>query len=288
MKERSTGIYVTIFAYLLALATAILTGNLFKTFHPLVMIAVADLMATILIFVFSMAMNNSSMYDPYWSVKPVVIAGYYFLAFYPGEVPVRQILVLSLVLLYGIRLTSNFYRDWPGLDHEDWRYRNFRKQFPKLYWPISFLGIHFFPTLMVYLGCLPMFGAMAEGGRALNLWDAAAVIVLLGSIVLAFVADEQLRNFRKYLTNKGKFIRSGLWRNSRHPNYLGEVLTWWGLFLFALAAGCEYWWTGLGALVITLMFVFISIPLMEKKNSKSKPGYTEYMKQTSMLVPLKR
>jgi steroid 5-alpha reductase family enzyme len=287
MKDRSTGIFVTIFAYLLALATAILTGNLFSSMHPLIMIATADLMATVMIFVFSLALNNSSMYDPYWSVKPMVIAGYYFYQFYPGDVPVRQILILVLILLYGIRLTSNFYRDWPGLSHEDWRYRNFRKQFPKVYWLVSFFGIHFFPTLMVYLGCLPMFGAMAEGNRPLNLWDLAAVIVLFGSILLAFMADEQLRNFRKDPANKGSFIRSGLWNKSRHPNYLGEILTWWGLYLFALAAGIQFWWTGIGALLMTLMFVFISIPLMEKKNLERKAGYADYIKRTGMLVPYK-
>jgi steroid 5-alpha reductase family enzyme len=286
MKDRPTGIFVTVFAYLLALATAILTGNLFSSFHPLVMIAVADLMATIIIFFFSLALNNSSMYDPYWSVKPMVIAGYYFIAFFPGEVPVRQILVLALMLLYGIRLTSNFYRDWPGLSHEDWRYRNFRKQFPKLYWPVSFFGIHFFPTLMVYLSCLPMYGAMAHGGNPLNPWDLAASIVLAGSIIIAFLADEQLRNFRKDPANKGNFIQSGLWKRIRHPNYLGEILTWWGLFMFALAAGYEYWWTGIGAVCITLMFVFISVPMMQKKNLASKPGYADYIKRTGMLFPV--
>ncbi len=288
MKDRSTGIVVTVFAYLLALATAILTGNLFHNFHPLIVIAVADLMATIMIFVFSLAFNNSSMYDPYWSVKPMVIAGYYFWAFYPGDVPVRQILVLVLMLLYGIRLTSNFYRDWPGLSHEDWRYRNFRKQFPSLYWVVSFFGVHFFPTVMVYAGCLPMFGAMAEGGNPLNWLDAAGTIVLLGSVILAYVADEQLRNFRKDPQNKGKFITTGLWGLSRHPNYLGEVLTWWGLFLLALAAGLQFWWTGIGALLITVMFLFVSIPLMEKKNLENKPGYADYIKLVSMFLPLKK
>jgi steroid 5-alpha reductase family enzyme len=251
------------------------------------MIATADLMATVVIFVFSLALNNSSMYDPYWSVKPMVIAGWYFYAYFPGEVPVRQVIVLILILLYGIRLTSNFYRDWPGLSHEDWRYRDFRTQFPKLYWAVSFFGIHFFPTAMVYAGCLPMYVAMAQGNQPLNLWDLAGAIVMLFSILLAFVADEQLRNFRKDPTNKGGFIQSGLWKKIRHPNYLGEILTWWGLFMFALAAGYHYWWTGIGALLITLMFTFISIPMMKKKNLRNKTGYMDYVKRAGMLLPVK-
>ena len=281
------GIIVTAFAYLLALGTAIIAGRLFSQFHPLVMIAVADLMATIVIFVFSMALNNSSMYDPYWSVKPMVIAGYYFYAFYPGDVPLRQILVLAFMLLYGIRLTSNFYRDWPGLSHEDWRYRNFRAQYPRIYWLVSFFGIHFFPTLMVYAACIPMYGAMAAGDNPINMWDLAASLTLTAAILIAFVADEQLRNFRKGPASRGSFIQTGLWKKMRHPNYLGEILTWWGLFMFALAAGYQFWWTGIGALLITLMFVFISVPMMKKKNLASKPGYAEYVKRTGMLLPVK-
>ena len=108
-----------------------------------------------------------------------------------------------------------------------------------------------------------------------------------GSVLLAFIADEQLRKYRLNPANAGKSIRTGLWSRSRHPNYLGEILTWWGLFLMGLASGLQYWWTGIGALVITLMFVFISIPLIEKYSLRRRSDYKEYKREVPFLLPLK-
>ena len=217
----------------------------------------------------------------------MVIAFFYFLTYDTGINTTRQYIVLVLILLYGLRLTLNFYRDWKGLGHEDWRYVNFRKDNPRSYWIVSFIGIHFFPTIMVFLGCLPMSGAMGQGSNPLNLLDLVGVFIMVAAISLAFVADEQLRIFRKNPVSMGKTMRDGLWKFSRHPNYLGEISTWWGLYVFALASGTKFWWTGIGALTITLMFLFISIPMMERRSLQRRSDYAEYISSTSSLVPMK-
>lgn len=286
-QNRSLSVLISVAAYLLALVIAILAARPFTGSHPLLTIAVADAAATLTIFILSIVFNNSSMYDPYWSVKPAVIAGYFALAAMPDGLTARQLIVTVLVFLYAIRLTSNFYRDWPGLVHEDWRYVNFRRQFPKMYWLVSFFGIHFFPTLMVYLSCMPIYGIFQPGGNPLSWIDAIAIVVIFSAVLLAFIADEQLRRFRRLPSSSGQFITTGLWSLSRHPNYLGEVMTWWGLYLFALAAGTQWWWTGIGALAIHLMFVFISIPLMEKRTIERREGYAAYAAMTARLFPLK-
>ena len=150
---------------------------------------------------------------------------------------------------------------------------------------MSFLGIHLFPTIMVYLGCLPLYALTRPGAAGLSWLDGVGMVVLLGAIVLAFVADEQLRAFRSDPRTGAAVIGSGLWARSRHPNYLGEMATWWGLWLFALAAGLEWWWTVVGAVAITVMFVFVSVPMMEKRRLATRAGYAEYREQTPMLVP---
>jgi len=285
--SRPASIRLSLFIYVLAILSAILVARLFSGFHPLIMIAAADLAATLVVFLFSVVMNNSSAYDPYWSVKPFVIAVAYIFIFSPDSLNIRQWLVISGVLLYALRLTSNFYRDWPGFSHEDWRYVNFRKTSGKAYWLVSFLAIHLFPTLMVYLGCMAMFTVFSGDGRPLNIWDFFAAIILFGSVIYAFTADEQLRKFRKMPANKGKIITTGLWHYSRHPNYFGEISTWWGLAIFAIAAGCEYWWTLAGPVAITVMFLFASIPLIEKRHLEKRQGYRDYMSGTPMLLPVK-
>ncbi len=285
--SRFQSIVLSLLIYIIAGITAVLIARLFTGHHPLVMIGAGDLAATVVVFLFSVILNNSSAYDPYWSVKPIVIAAAYVFIFHLDNLTIRQLLVLAGIFLYALRLTSNFYRDWPGFHHEDWRYVNFRKSSGKAYWVVSFLAIHLFPTIMVYLGCMAMFAVFSGEGRALNIWDIPAALILFGSVVYVFVADEQLRNFRKDSSNKGKTIMSGLWRLSRHPNYLGEISTWWGLALFAIAAGCHFWWTLAGPVAITLMFIFASIPMIEKRNLQRREGYTEYRKNTPMLLPLK-
>ncbi|MEM7036951.1 MAG: DUF1295 domain-containing protein [Bacteroidota bacterium] len=286
-QAKKKGLLVFSLAYAVTIAAAVVVGMLFADWHPLWMVAFADLAGTVTIFAFSVAFNNSSFYDPYWSVKPMVIAVFYFMTL-PGAFEIRGLLAGGLMLLYGVRLTTNFARDWPGLQHEDWRYRNFRSDFPKLYWVISFLGFHLFTTILVYLTCIPALYAMGVPGIPIGPLEIVGAVIFLFSIYLSFVADEQMRNFRKDPANKGKIMDLGWWKISRHPNYLGEVLGWWGLFFIALGLSTELWWTGAGALAVTLLFVFISIPLMDKRSLERRTGFAEYMRKTPALFPFPR
>ncbi len=292
-EQKWVGVSLSVATYVAALAAALAAGwaasgiDAGPVVHALVVVAVADLAATAVVFAASVLADNSSVYDPYWSLQPAAIAGYYiWLATSASSLDLRGALVTALVVLYCVRLTSNFYRDWPGLTKEDFRYVGFRRRFGRLYWPVSFFGIHLFPTVMVYLGCLPLYAAIAAPVAPFGWLDVVAAVVTLGAVLLAFAADEQLRRFRRDQRNAGLPIEDGLWSRSRHPNYLGEVSTWWGLYLFALAAGWEWWWTGLGATAITLLFVFVSVPMMERRALATRLGYAEYMAGTSRLLPL--
>lgn len=282
-SARAAGVVISAATYIVALAVAAVAVRAAGLGHPLAALGLGTLVATVAVFAVSVAVDNSSIYDPYWSVQPLAIAGYYLWTGW-GALDARQIMTTALLALYAIRLTSNFYRDWPGLSKEDFRYRSFRERFGRAYWPVSFFGIHLFPTIMVYLGCLPLYG-IARSTKPLNWLDPVGEAVLLGAIILAFMADEQLRRFRAKPANQGKVIDVGLWGRSRHPNYLGEIATWWGLWLLGLAAGLEWWWTVAGAAAITAMFVFVSIPMMEKRLRRMRPDYAVYRAKTPMLVP---
>jgi len=281
---RSLGMVISGATYVVALIVAVLAVRTAGLEHPLAAVGLGTLVATVVVFAVSVAADNSSIYDPYWSLQPLAAAGYYLWSGW-GDVGARQIVVTLLVLAYAVRLTSNFYRDWPGLSKEDFRYVSLRRRFPRAYWPVSFLGIHLFPTVMVYLGCMPLYALTRRGATGLGWLDGLGIAVTSGAIVLAYVADGQLRAFRNDPANRGAVIRVGLWMYSRHPNYLGEIATWWGLWLFALAAGLRWWWTGVGALAINVMFVFVSIPMMEKRLLASRTGYRAYRALTPMLLP---
>jgi steroid 5-alpha reductase family enzyme len=273
-------------AYVVAFAAAAATAALVPLDHPLAVAAAADLVATAVVFGFSVAFDNSSFYDAYWSVAPPIL-GAYFLAFAPEDVNApRQVLALGLCTAWAVRLTYNWARGWTGLGHEDWRYVDLRAKTGKLYWLVSGLGIHLFPTVQVFAASLALFPALTSTAP-LGALDGAAALVTALAIACEAVADSQLRAFvQRPGKPEGSVLREGLWALSRHPNYFGEMSFWWGLCLFGLAAAPESWrWLVVGPSLITLMFFFVSVPLMEKRQLERKPAFRDHVETTSMIVP---
>jgi len=257
-----------------------------RGFHPLVQILVADAIATCLVFGVSMMVDNSSIYDPYWSIAPIFTA--MWLASDPGaSAPLfRQVLVVGLTFAWGARLTYNWARTWDSLDREDWRYKNIRERTGALYWPVSFLGIHLFPTLMTFLGCLPMWYAATAGDDGFGVLDIVATAVVVTGIVVETVADRQLLDFVESEPEPGAICKRGLWAWSRHPNYFGEIVFWWGIALFGVAAAHGEVWFLVGAVAITVMFLTVSLPMIEKRMRERRDAWDEHAKHVPLLVPL--
>jgi steroid 5-alpha reductase family enzyme len=282
---RSASFLLVLVAYVTALAAAIVVRAFTGDAHPIWTAFLADVVATAVVFAFSRELDNSSVYDPYWSVAPLPIGWYWAHVAGNADAPeFRQGLVLLLVAAWGVRLTWNWARGWPGLQHQDWRYARLQERHGERYWWVSFAGIHLFPTLQVFLGCLPLY-AVATGARAFGLLDLAALTITAGAIALETVADEQLRRFNAR-KRPGELCAEGLWARSRHPNYLGEIGFWWGLWLFGVAASPgAFWWTLAGPLAITAMFRWASIPMLDERSVERRPGYTEHMQRVPALVP---
>lgn len=272
-------------AYILALLIAITVGYVVRELHPILIVLLADIAGTLVIYTFSRLFHNASFYDAYWSIAPIAIALFWLLASSDGAVRARQIIVIILVLIWSLRLTYNWARQWQGLKHEDWRYQDLRQKAKRWFWLVDLVGIEIMPTVIVFLGCLSLYPALAVGEKPFGTLDIIAIIITAGAIFIETIADEQLRRFIRKRTRPGEIMTEGLWVYSRHPNYFGEVIFWWGLFFFALAAGYDYWWTISGPLSITMLFTFISIPIMEKRSLERRPGYGEHKKKIPALLP---
>ena len=245
----------------------------------------ADVAGTVAIFAFSVAFKNSSFYDAYWSVAPIAIALYW--AFQPEAAngdAARTAMVIGLTTLWGVRLTWNWARGWTGLDHEDWRYVNIREATGAAYWPASFAGIHMVPTLLVFAGCLPMLAAF-RASTPFGLLDVAAAALTAGAVWLEAESDNQLLRYKQTKPSRESFLSEGLWSRSRHPNYLGEILFWWGLALFGIAAEPGAWWALSGAVAITLLFRFVSLPLIDDRMKERRPAYANHMERVPSLLP---
>ena len=118
----------------------------------------------------------------------------------------------------------------------------------------------------------------------MGFWDGAGALVSLTGLAHEALADAQLSRFRKDPSNTGKVLDTGLWRFSRHPNYFGDSVFWWGLGLVALGGGA--WWALVGPVVMTGLLLKVSgVTLLEEGLRRSRPGYEAYVRRTSAFVP---
>jgi steroid 5-alpha reductase family enzyme len=284
-RSRRSGFIVCILAYLTAIFVCYLFGSVFYGSNVILYAFVLAILATVTIFLISMLVNNSSIFDPYWSLAPPAIFLYWIFEGKPVEGNIiRQSIIIGLVIFWSIRLTWNWIRRWQGLIDEDWRYRNFRKKYPSSYWLVSFSGIHLFPSLVIFVACISVYPALMMRSPALNIIDLIAGIVALAGIIIETTADQQLR---KHL-RKGReqpFLSEGLWKYSRHPNYFGEVLFWIGLCIFSLSSDTLLWWIFPGPVIMLLLFFFVSVPMTDKRMLQRRRGYREYYRKTSGLIP---
>lgn len=239
---------------------------------------IADIAATVFVFEFSLLFQNASVYDPYWSVVPIFIVVIYavnsfnFTALFP----------LITVLVWGVRLTANWAYTFKNLTRQDWRYTMLKERTGKLYFFVNFLGIHLVPTLVVY-GCILPVTFIFVYEPDFNAGVAVFCTLSLLAVTLQGIADCTMHKFRK--SGTGGFIRVGVWKYSRHPNYLGEIVMWWGIALAAVCVMPERWWLIAGAVANTLLFLCISIPLADGHQSR-KEGFKEYKANTRMLLPV--
>lgn len=260
-------------------ATAILLGILLYRLLPGTFwqrLLLSDVAVTAFVFLFSVLLGNASVYDPYWSVQPIVILSGFALA--KGLTPIGAAL-LAVVSIWGVRLTGNWAYTFYGLGHQDWRYTMLREQTGAFYPIVNFLGIHLFPTLIVYAVTLPAV-VVIEKAAAWNPLCLFGLVLSLFATALQGLSDLQLHRFRK--SHAGGFIREGFWKHSRHPNYLGEILMWWGVAFASIAALGGVWQLTLGAILNTLMFLLISIPMADRRQSR-KEGFDAYKAETHAL-----
>lgn len=238
----------------------------------------ADVVATIVTWIHGLIYKNVSVYDPYWSVAPPVLLALYALA--SCSITPSVIVLLTVIMVWAVRLTGNWAVTFQGLAHEDWRYTKYRDALhPVLFHVLNLFGLNMMPTVVVFLAMMPAIRVTQETPEA-SLCTWVGALMCLVAVLIQYMADTSAHRFRR--ENPGKVCRVGLWKYGRHPNYFGEILMWWGVWVQSLALPID--WTITGAIVNTLLFLCVSIPLMEARQLKNKPDYAAYRKETRMLI----
>nr|GEW07930.1 3-oxo-5-alpha-steroid 4-dehydrogenase, C-terminal [Tanacetum cinerariifolium] len=241
------------------------------------------------------------MIDLYWTVIPVMLVHYF------GSHPAaeynswRSMVVVVLTWVWAIRLTHNYLRreKWQCGAREDWRFTDMAKQHGPNWWWVSFFGVYLIQQVFLFGVCLPLY-IVHSVNKPFNIWDVIALVICISGIVYAYIADTQLHTFvskNEKLKEEGEAmvpnLDEGLWYYSRHPNYFGEQLWWWGLAIFGWSLGGT--WVFVGALINTLCLAYVTT-LVEKRMLKQEyslkaldEGYSSknYVRKFLMALHLK-
>ena len=278
IKSKNGSLTLVFFYYVISFYLAYLVTKNFDS-DGWLHILIWHVSATLIIFLFSNVHKNSSIYDPFWHVAPIPIV---FYIAKQSSLPTLELnLVLGAFLFWALRLTYNWYLNWNNLDHEDFRYIDLKNNNKFMAFINDLFGIHLIPTIIVNVSLYPIYVALTA--ESLNELVYVGFILIIIAVVIQYISDDQMRKFRKDESNLGKTMKYGLWKYSRHPNYLGEVSFWFGIYIFALASGSPSLWLLACPIVMLALFIFISCPMMDNRSLKRRPDYKEYMDKTPQL-----
>ena len=281
MNDRKKGLLIDLIIYIVAFGIGIIPFIFIKNIFAAV--AAFTAVATFIIYVFTIIFSDVSIYDPYWSVEPPVAFLAVMIKYNLWNV--NAIIILVLTSFWALRLTVNWFIAYKGLGHEDWRYAMYRKKLsPFVFQLLSLVGLIYVPTIVVYGGMTSGLFAMQQ--QDFNPLTVIGMVVMIGAVVLAFLADKAIHKFLREHKGEHKTCNISVWKYSRHPNYLGEMSFWVGLYLYFVVLCPQIWYAGLGFLSIIVIFLSFSIPAMEKHNMERRADYAEYKAQTSMLLLL--
>jgi steroid 5-alpha reductase family enzyme len=219
--------------------------------------------------------------DIFWGIGFVIVT---WLAFSLGQgyIPRKQ-MVAVLVTMWGLRLALHiFFRNWN--QGEDFRYAKWREENGPRWWWVSLFQVFLLQGVLMWLISAPLIAAQTSGFPAIiTPLEVIGVVVWMIGFLFEMIGDLQLMSFKQNPKNKGKVFTKGLWKFTRHPNYFGEAVLWWGYYIFALASGS--WWTIFSPIIMTYLLLKVSGVAMLERTMKSKPGYEQYMRRTSAFFP---
>ncbi|GAB4219502.1 MAG: DUF1295 domain-containing protein [Candidatus Microgenomates bacterium] len=233
-------------------------------------------------FLLAILRKRNDLADVAWGLGFVIIA---LISLILKNFTIRQAVVFILVLIWGLRLSIYIFLRNKN-KKEDFRYKNWREQWGKNWFWQTYFQIFILQGFFLFIISLPIsFLGIFQDKQSLNLLDFLGIFIWLIGFLFETIADYQLSVFKSDQKNNGKIMKSGLWKYSRHPNYFGEVILWWGIFLISLNTENGFL-SIFGPITISFLILKVSgIPLLEKKYQGNKE-FQEYKRKTSAFFPL--
>ncbi len=245
--------------------------------------AVVVAAAVITLWVVSLLARDASIVDIFWGFGFVLVA---WTGYWVAEgADSRRLLLALLVTVWGLRLTV--YLAWRNLGKgEDYRYVAMRRRWGRRFPLVSLGTVFLLQGTLMWVVSLPVQAGQTAATPSSLIWlDLLGAAFWLTGLFFETVGDAQLARFKADPANAGKIMDRGLWRYTRHPNYFGDFMVWWGLYLIALATG-EAWWSIVGPIVMSVLLMRVSgVGLLERALKTRRPGYAQYVATTSAFFP---
>ena len=252
----------------------------FQHLFPLVGAVILILM--VLLWLLSLPIKNAGIIDIFWGIGFVIIAWIAFVLTPQGYLP-RKFLLGILVTIWGLRLAIHIGIRNLGKP-EDFRYAKWRSENGPRWWWFSLIQVFLLQGFLMWIISAPVIAAMTSGFPAiLTPLDWLGTLLWLVGFLFEAIADAHLMVFKANRSNEGRLLTHGLWKYSRHPNYFGEAVLWWGFYLIALAGGKG--WTIFSPVVMTYLLTKVSGVALLERMMQQKPGYEDYMRKTSAFLP---
>ena len=233
-------------------------------------------------WVISLMVNNASIVDIVWGLGFAVTS--WVLALTIDGDTNRQILLAVMVGVWGVRLGG--YLAKRNIGHgEDWRYKAMRKKKGPKFGLISLVTVFGLQGALMWVVSLPVQFGNADDSPGVGPIAVIGIIIWITGLGFEAIGDLQLARFKKNPDNAGKVMDQGLWSLTRHPNYFGDALLWWGIGLVGAETGSGV--IGLvGPLVMTVFLLRVSgVPMLERSLMRRREGYAEYVARTSGFIP---
>ncbi|MBN1223515.1 MAG: DUF1295 domain-containing protein [Candidatus Aminicenantes bacterium] len=234
-----------------------------------------------IVFIAAMLRRDNSVVDTAWGIGFILIA--FLTLFLKVGANFRQVLVTALIFLWGGRLSVHIGGRNKG-KKEDFRYAQWRKDWGKWFVPRSYLQIFLLQGIIMIVVSYPVILVNSRGGSKFAILDIAGILLWCIGFYFEAEGDHQLRKFKKNPENRGKIMTSGLWKYTRHPNYFGEAVMWWGIYIIALSVK-QGWTAVVSPVLITFLLLKVSgVAMLEKKYAGNKE-FAEYAQRTNAFFP---
>ncbi len=229
----------------------------------------------------SIPIRDVSIVDIGWGMGFVLIA---WVAFAMSPRTPRCWLVAVLTTVWGLRLSGYLAARNLGRG-EDYRYAAMRERHGRRFTFVSLFTVFLLQGVVMLVVSLPIQTAhVFEAETGLGLWAYLGCVTWFIGFLFEAGGDWQLSRFKADLQNKGKVLDSGFWRYTRHPNYFGDFMIWWGLWLISIGSG-QAWWSAIGPAIMSVFLMKVSGVTLLEKNLKKKPGYADYVRRTNAFFP---